>query len=171
MKQVNDNYVLFMAPLFGEAQELLLDSYDYFSRYDKENRLELISPIERTIFANEMSRITMRLTSVISWLMARRAVHEGEISAEEAYAEFGLGLQSVCLDNEPECLEIVPPYMATLLENSFDIYNRIHRLDKMLRSKFEEEEPQKSKEIDIDFPEDNSSVLYFSHSLLRDNPL
>jgi hypothetical protein len=165
MNNSQNNYVVFMAPLFAGAQELLLDSYDYFSRCDREKRLEMISPFERTIFANEMSRITMRLTSVISWLMARRAVYEGEISSEEAYLEFSLGLQSVCLDHNAECLAIVPPYMAQLLQDSYDIYSRVNRLDAMIKAEFEGREIPAPDE----FTEHNSSVLYFSHSLLRDS--
>src|ERR1700689_1943807 len=78
--------VLLLPGLYNETLVLLAQAHDYFYRHvaaeqkDMDNR-------ERTMFACEMSRVTIRLSCVMAWLMARKAAFEGKISQEEAGAE------------------------------------------------------------------------------------
>ena len=46
-------------------------------------------------------RITTRLTQIMAWLLAQKAVHAGELTARQmASEEYRLDGQSVCLDDD-----------------------------------------------------------------------
>ncbi|WP_445681143.1 DUF1465 family protein [Radicibacter daui] len=82
----------------------------------------------------ESMRITCRLTQVMAWLLAQRAVFAGEIEFDLEVAEFyALGAEGVCLENALEELEDMPGGLRSLLERSYQLYVRIKRLDEMSR--------------------------------------
>jgi regulator of CtrA degradation len=83
----------------------------------------------------ESMRITCRLTQVMAWLLAQRAVFAGEIEFDHDVAEFyALGAEGVCLENALEELEDIPGGLRSLLERSYQLYVRIKRLDEMSRN-------------------------------------
>lgn len=82
----------------------------------------------------ESMRITCRLTQVMAWLLAQRAVFAGEIEFDLEMAEFyALSAEGVCLENPLEDMDDIPGGLRSLLERSYQLYVRIKRLDEMSR--------------------------------------
>ena len=129
-----DGNLLFLPSLFHETIELVMTSYEYFEENDNMDA-DRIPPFMQSIYSTEMSRITMRLTSIMAWLMARKAVSTGQISAEEAEMEYALDGSDFCLNHNHELDDIVPYEMNELLVRSHAIYLRIWRLDQQIYPK------------------------------------
>jgi regulator of CtrA degradation len=79
-------------------------------------------------------RVTARLAQVMAWLLAQRAVFNGEISREEAAGErFRLSEQKICMaETEGECTDL-PQRLRELLDQSRRLYIRVARLDELNR--------------------------------------
>ncbi|MCI5049478.1 MAG: DUF1465 family protein [Rickettsiales bacterium] len=123
-----DGNLLFLPSLFHETIEMIMESYEYFEEHEQLDP-NSIPPFLQSIYSTEMSRITMRLTSVMAWLMARKAVSTGQITAEEAESEYALDDNEFCLNHNHELTDIVPYQMNDLLVRSHAIYLRIWRLN------------------------------------------
>lgn len=123
--------LLFMPTLFQEAMDIIFDSYEYFQIQDEQDDGQL-SPQLHALIANEMSRITMRLTSVMAWLMARKAVAAGQLSDNEARDEYRINGADQCLEYHGEYAPYLPDYLNELLETSYRLYQRIWQLDKQI---------------------------------------
>lgn len=126
-KQVNDPQLLFLPGVFNETMNLMFDAHQYFHSRGREEQAS-IEPECRTVYANEMSRVTLRLTSVMAWLMARRAIHAGRIE-QQKIDEYHLGEQAFCLTDNAKLLEAMPYYLNYLSNRSLKLYERIKRLD------------------------------------------
>lgn len=88
----------------------------------------------RLRFARESMRVTSRLTQVMAWLLAQKAVHAGEIShAEAADPDYALAGQSVCAAADPALARGLPAHLRSLLDRSHALYTRVARLDAMVR--------------------------------------
>ena len=125
-----DTQLLFLPGVFNETLSLLFDAHHYFQARGSEDQAS-ISPELRVNYANEMTRVTMRLTSVMAWLMVRRAIYAGRIDEEKAADSYRLDGAEICLSQMPDVLSEMPYYLNYLSERSFEVYNRVHRLDQM----------------------------------------
>jgi regulator of CtrA degradation len=82
----------------------------------------------------ETMRLTARLTHVMAWLIAQRAVHAGEITPEESISEqFSLGGRSICLEESEYLAFITDESLGALLDRSLRLYVRVSRLETMVR--------------------------------------
>ena len=124
----NDGNLIFMPGLFHEVMDIILESYEYFEAHDATDSSR-IPPFLQAIYSNEMSRITMRLTSVMAWLMARKAVSSGQLTMDEALTDYRLEGDGYCLHHDHSVSNILPYYMNDLLMRSHAIYLRVWRLD------------------------------------------
>lgn len=124
----NDNQLLFLPGVFNETLSLLFDAHHYFQSRGAVDQ-SVIAPDMQLQYSNEMTRVTMRLTSVMAWLMVRRAVYAGRIEEEKANTSYRLDGAEICLNHHPEILAELPHYLCQLSERSLKIYERIHRLD------------------------------------------
>jgi regulator of CtrA degradation len=122
----------FFSGTYDEAIQMLVETRDYLtSQGDKDNAL--LSDERKKVFAFESLRLTSRLTRVMAWLLAQRAVHKGQMSIDEATDE------GFCLRNVPVCIEKgadiagMPEGLRALLERSHRLYVRVARLDDMVR--------------------------------------
>ena len=129
-KEAPENQLLFLPGVFNETLSLLFDAHNYFQARGAEEQAK-VDPANRMYFADEISRVTLRLTSVMAWLMVRRAVYAGRIDEAKASDEYRLDAQDICLVHEPEILKTMPSYLSYLSTRSLYIYERIHRLDEM----------------------------------------
>src|ERR1700744_3613853 len=78
-------------------------------------------------------RVTTRLMQAASWLLVQRAVHEGEMEAEQAAGErYRLGSKEICLGGRQDGTDMLPKTLQDLLERSDNLYRRIARLDDIL---------------------------------------
>ena len=83
--------------------------------------------------ACELSRLSARLGFCVAWLLARRAAHEGELTAEEAAGpDWRLEGGAVCFDQGAGASGKLPPALLELLDQSRALYLRVSRLDRRL---------------------------------------
>lgn len=123
----------FFGKTYDETMALLVASRDYLANAQPADARGL-KPIERLRVNCEAMRLTTRLTQIMAWLLAQRAVHEGEMTREKASSdEFRLAADKVCLA-ETDCLTGgLPPRLCELLDESRRLYVRVARLDELSR--------------------------------------
>ncbi|NKB57223.1 MAG: DUF1465 family protein [Alphaproteobacteria bacterium] len=86
----------------------------------------------------ETMRLTSRLTQVMAWILAQKAVQNEEITPEEAASKrYRLSGQSVCMENVPGEAAHVPVYLRDLLRRSYDLYCRVDRLEEQIVARLE----------------------------------
>ena len=85
------------------------------------------------VYAGESMRVTTRLMQAASWLLIQRAVHEGDMTAEDAASDrYRLGAREICLGKRDDGVEQLPKKLVELLERSDSLYRRVARLDDVL---------------------------------------
>lgn len=85
-------------------------------------------------YAGESMRLTTRLMQVASWLLVRKAVHEGEITPEEANSEkYRLATKEIGRQPRFDGVEALPSELQDLIRRSERLYARVERLDARLR--------------------------------------
>ena len=123
---------VFFAGTYDEAIDMLVRTRDYLTAAGDKD-CALLSQDHQKAFAFESLRLTSRLTRIMAWLLAQRAVHKGQMSIDEAMDE------GFCLRNVPVCVEKgsdiagMPEGLRALLERSHRLYVRVSRLDDMVR--------------------------------------
>ena len=127
---VPDSQLLFLPTVFNETLALLFDAHHYFQTQGAQEQSS-IHQTSRPLYASEMTRITMRLTSVMAWIMVRRAIHAGRIEEQKASQEYRLEATDICALHDAQTLTKLPNYMIYLSERSLSLYERVHRLDQL----------------------------------------
>jgi hypothetical protein len=125
-----EHAILFLPGIYNETLMLLARTHDYFHRHAGQEQADMDNR-ERTMFTSEMSRITIRLSSVMAWLMARRAAFEGKITPQEASEHYRLDCRDICMNQHIEAESLLPERMTELLDMSFELYQRVARLDEL----------------------------------------
>lgn len=120
--------------LYNQAIAMADESRTYFAQHSKTDRHEL-GAIDRVLYTAESLRISTRLMHVISWVMIRKAVANGEITAEEALSSrHQLDDLELCRGSDPRDLRRMPRAVVILSHQSLTIYQRALRLqDQLLR--------------------------------------
>ena len=121
-------------PLYDEGMGLVEQAAEYL---DGRGRLEAkgLSRIASTLYAAESMRLTTRLMQVASWLLVRKAVHEGEMTVEEANSEkYRLATKEIARQPRFDGAEALPERLQELIERSERLYARVERLDTRLRA-------------------------------------
>lgn len=112
--------------LHTEAMLLADEVRAYFDDAGRTDR-EALSPGLRVGFSCESLKVTTRLMHVIAWLLARRAVHSGELAPAQMSARHRrLGEAA---DSDPDLLAQLPAQARQLIEASRDLYARVGRLE------------------------------------------
>lgn len=123
----------FFGRTYGEAMSLLVEARDYLAHREPADRQRLV-PLDRLRLACETTRLTARLTQIMAWLLAQRAVHSGEITQEDALGEHqALAQFDVCMDGEAMETGRLPFDFVSLLDRSRRLYIRVARLDELAR--------------------------------------
>lgn len=128
-EQVSQN-VLFMPSVYNDAMTLLCEAQEYFTSYGTDDQKKLDTST-RTVYACEMSRITLRLSCVMSWILAQRGVVAGQIDTEES-AHYGLEFQNICRVDSRVLHGVLPPYVCYLLDSTYELYERVLRLNSQI---------------------------------------
>ena len=117
---------------FAEGMSLVEETARYLDGRGREESREL--PRKAAIlYAGESMRVTTRLMQAASWLLIQRAVHEGDMRAEDAARErYRLGSKEICLSGSGEGVDMLPATLQNLLVRSDSLYRRIARLDEIL---------------------------------------
>lgn len=85
------------------------------------------------VYAGESMRVTTRLMQAASWLLIQRAVHDGDMTAQDAASDrYRLGAREICLGKREDGIDTLPKKLLELLERSESLYRRISRLDEVL---------------------------------------
>jgi regulator of CtrA degradation len=120
------------ARIYDDAMQMVRDAADY---------LELDGQIDRNampddlapVYACESMRLTTRLMQVSAWLLAMRAVQEGELSGNDVKgSRYRLGAAEVCLGGPVRGAGLLPAQLIDLLGTSRRLYERVARLDGLL---------------------------------------
>ena len=82
-------------------------------------------------YATESMRLTTRLLELASWLLIRRSINAGEITAEEAARKRArLKLNGSGRPSHNSHFEKLPDGLQRLIEESFQLNDRITQLDR-----------------------------------------
>jgi regulator of CtrA degradation len=117
---------------FDEGMALVEETARYLDGRgrDESSRLQRKAAL---VYAGESMRVTTRLMQAASWLLIQRAVHEGDMTPEDAAQErYRLGGREICMGKREEGIEEMPAKLIDLLERSESLYKRIARLDDVL---------------------------------------
>ncbi|MGF1627244.1 MAG: DUF1465 family protein [Alphaproteobacteria bacterium] len=126
---------LYFSRTYDETMSLLHEARNCIIRFGEEPSMTMAG---RLSFSRETMRLTTRLTSVMAWLLAQRAVHAGEISPQHAAGEaHALTAPELCLAGaSAEDTALLPAELQRLLERSRALYARIARLDARLKASY-----------------------------------
>ncbi|MDH3230817.1 MAG: DUF1465 family protein [Alphaproteobacteria bacterium] len=120
---------LYFRGTYEEAFDLLVEARNYVEhrvpafRYSED-------PPDPVAMTTETMRLTSRLIQVMAWLMAQRALQDGEIAeAEFVEDRYRLEGHDVCLRRAIEDMDDLPEGLNDLMSRSYELYNRIMRLD------------------------------------------
>jgi regulator of CtrA degradation len=117
---------------FDEGMALVEETARYLDGRGREEARELPRKTA-LLYAGESMRVTTRLMQAASWLLIQRAVHDGEMRAEDAAGErYRLGSKEICLGGREDGIDALPKTLQDLLRRSDNLYRRIERLDDTL---------------------------------------
>ena len=120
---------------YHDAMALLVEARNYLAYReamdDKRQRSDA-----RLVACYESMRVTSRLTQVMAWLLAQKAVQAGEITEREAVSDrFALSAAHVCMNVDGQGNMDLPAGLRSLLDRSHRLYVRVSRLEAMVRSR------------------------------------
>lgn len=116
-----------------ETMTLLVRARDYMS-YAVPSAEPGLLPAERLQISREAMRVTARLSHIMAWLLAQKAVQAGEISPMAAAAVYRLDSDDLGLmEGSPEGSAALPEGLRDLLDRSRALYVRVTRLDELVQ--------------------------------------
>ncbi len=119
--------------VFKEGMQLVEQTAAYLDGPGR-REAKTLQPPASVLYATESMRLTTRLLDLASWLLIRRALKEGEISAEEARKKRQrLKLQSLGRPSHIKGFADLPQGLRNLVEASFKLYDRIAQLDRAMQ--------------------------------------
>lgn len=117
---------------YDETLDMIIEARNYMTHVEPRERRHG-SGAANLRFSCEALRVTSRLTQVMAWLMLQRAVQFGEIPPEEVCLECNrLSGRDVCLDTAGLDDVNLPAGLRSLLERSYQLYQRVSRLEEMV---------------------------------------
>ena len=90
-----------------------------------------LSPPVSLAYSSESIKLTTRLTQIASWLLVRRAIASGEITAAEAHSHRHRATLMAQSATQPEGFDTLPETFKRLIADSQRLYERILRLDRL----------------------------------------
>lgn len=123
--------VIFMSGIFDETMQLLSEAHEYFQTFGQDDQSRIDANL-RMLYSCEMSRITLRLSSIMAWIMVQRSVFSGKIP-EEDLPRYGLDFQDICRVDNRVLHGVLPSYVCFLLDRSLELYERVLRLDEQTK--------------------------------------
>lgn len=123
----------FIDKAYDETMSLLVEARNYVAFQEGVDQRSL-APSQRLQVSYESMRVTSRLTQVMAWMLAQKAVYAGEMTQARAVGEeFALSGGDICSDpSGPDNAEL-PTGLRSLLERSHSLYMRVSRLEDMVR--------------------------------------
>jgi regulator of CtrA degradation len=135
ISEVSPNALNLIDRTFDEGVELTLEVRNYIAYHEQADRRTMDLPACLQV-GYQHTRVSARLIQIMTWLLALKAYHLGEISEEEFESnQFTLGGGDECTSPAGADASELPPGLRNLLERSHSLYMRIKRLDEMVRAK------------------------------------
>ncbi|MCH9050964.1 MAG: DUF1465 family protein [Proteobacteria bacterium] len=123
----------FFNKTYEEALALMVETKEYIEWHESDDG-GLLPDLDRLRLSREAMRVTARLTQIMAWLFAQKAVFVGELTLAEAAAEpYTLSGQEVCAPDDADYRRGLPAKMVDLLDRSHHLYVRVSRLDQLVR--------------------------------------
>lgn len=117
--------------LFREGMNLVEETAAYLDGPGRDDA-KALDRAGALSYATESMKLTTRLMQAASWLLAQRAVAEGEMTAEEATdGKYRLSVDKPTDDLWPEG-EMAPQVLLDLVVRSRALYGRLKRIDDSL---------------------------------------
>ncbi len=118
---------------FDEGVALTVEARNYIAYHERSDRQNLPYYLH---VGYQHTRVSARLIQIMTWLLAMKALLSGEISPEQfASPEYELAGGAECESPVGEELEEIPQGLRDLLGRTHLLYQRILRLDTMVREK------------------------------------
>lgn len=119
--------------VFKEGMSLVEQTAAYLDGPGRREAKALKSPAS-VLYATESMRLTTRLLDLASWLLIRRALKEGEITAEEARRKRQrIKLQALGRPSHIKGFAELPEGLRDVIEASFKLHDRIAQLDRAMQ--------------------------------------
>ena len=118
--------------IFKEGMALVEHTARYLDGPGRQEARKLRGPLS-VLYATESMRLTTRLLELASWLMIRRALKSGEISAEDARTKRQrVKLKGPGRPSHVKGFVDLPEGLQQLVEQSFSLNDRIVQLDRAM---------------------------------------
>ncbi len=146
--------------LFREGMNLVEETACYLDGEGRQESKSLQSQASLA-YATESMRLTTRLMQLASWLLIRRAVNDGEMTAEQACEEkHKVKLQAIARPSHCKGYEELPGKLKSLIEDSFRLYERIVKLDRIIHDKKEPEQTSEQSPLNSQLEQLRSAFEY-----------
>ncbi|MDH3241804.1 MAG: DUF1465 family protein [Alphaproteobacteria bacterium] len=131
---MGDAATAFFEKTYEEATNLLVEARDYIAIEEPADLDQMIAS-DRLRLTRETTRLTARLTTIMAWLLARKAVLAGELTqAEAARPPYVLERNKTLADGDPAAYDDLPQLLSDLMARSHRLYVRVTRLDELVQS-------------------------------------
>ena len=125
--------------LFADGMRLVEEAANYLDGVGREDARGL-SPALADVYAAESMRLTTRLMQMASWLLIRRAVTDGEMTAGEAVQDGRKSSFATQSRATPNALFLQLPFpLQRLTERSLRLQRRVLHLDRMINTETDAE--------------------------------
>ena len=114
--------------LFREGMGLVEETANYLEGPGRRES-KALKPFVSLAYATESMRLTTRLTQMATWLLARRAVFNGERLLNTGGISDPLLLPPMTRTAGSKGYDELPAQLKHLIEASYDLYAKIHRFD------------------------------------------
>ncbi|CAA7626345.1 DUF1465 family protein [Magnetospirillum sp. SS-4] len=123
---------VYFSRTYDETLDLMVEARNYLAWSDRMPRRHP-DGLASLRMCCEAMRVTSRLAQVMAWLLAQRAVHEGEITQEQALSDqWRLSGGEICLDESFGEDSALPNGLRSLMDRSYRLYVRVARLEEMM---------------------------------------
>jgi regulator of CtrA degradation len=124
--------------IFKEGMGLVEKTASYLDGQGRKEARALRGPVA-VLYATESMRLTTRLLELASWLMIRRALKEGEITATEARTKRDrVKLKAPGRPAHIKGYADLPQGLRSLIEASYSLNDRIFQIDRAIEGCLEE---------------------------------
>lgn len=127
--------------LFTDGMRLVEEAANYLDGAGREDARALPTALA-DVYAAESMRLTTRLMQLASWLLVRRAVADGEMTAGEAVQDRRTSSFATQSRASPNALFLQLPFpLQRLTERSLRLQRRVVHLDRMINTETDGDAP------------------------------
>jgi regulator of CtrA degradation len=115
--------------IFRQGMDLVERTATYLDGEGRKEAKALVAPLT-VVYATESMRLTTRLLDLASWLLIRRGLRTGEMSAADADRKRQrIKLRPLGRPSHVKHFDELPANLRGLIEESFDLNDRVMRID------------------------------------------